>query len=393
MGSTPIGHPNMSKKEKLLIVSCSTGSGHFRAAESIRLTCQNLYPNTEVLHIDMADYLDEIARIYVVWLYDFFSVRIPSSYKFTYYKTDKEFIQKLFKLLAPIIRLGSKKFLERINDYQPDAIISTHFLPQLIFPKNFSTPTSVVITDYHAHRIWLAPKIKNFFVATEEMKNNLSRLYFGAKSRILDSDESESGEKLYGLGEKTTVSGIPIHPNFFKEKNISKLKTRLNIENDWPIILVMPTSWGEIDIKEAITAIFSYNKNINVVAVSGKNNKRGWNDLKAVKDSGQKNFTILKNTPNIDEWMRIADIIISKAGGLTISEAMYLQKPLLIINPIPGQEEYNTAYLEKNHYCLRANSGDDLAKKIKILLANPNLIQKKSHPNASEIILKKILSS
>lgn len=320
----------------------------------------------------MADYLDEVARIYVVWLYDFFSLRSRATYKFTYYKTDKEFIQKLFKLLAPIIRLGSKKFLKQINDFQPDTIISTHFLPQLIFPKKFSTPTSVVITDYHAHRIWLAPKIKNFFVATEEIKNDL--------------------EKLYSLGEKTTVSGMPIHPNFFKEKNTDKLKKKLNIENNLPIILIMPASCGEINAKEAIAAIFSYNKNINVVAISGKNNKRVWNDIKALKDSGQKNFTILKNSPHVDEWMRIADIIVSKAGGLTISEVMHLQKPLVVVNPIPGQEDYNATYLEKNHYCLKANSSEDLAKKIQLLLANPNLIQKKSRPNGSEIILNKIFS-
>ena len=372
MGSTPIGHPNMPKKEKLLILSCSTGSGHFRAAESIRLTCQNLYPDTQVLHIDMADYLDEISRIYVVRFYDFFSVHNPATYKFAYYKTDKEFIQKLFELLAPIIRLGSKKFIKQINDFQPDAIISTHFLPQLIFPKNFSTPTSVVITDYHAHKIWLWPKIRNLFVATDEIKNDL--------------------EKLYGLGDKTTVSGIPIHPNFFKEKNTDKLKKKLNIENDWPIILIMPASCGEINAKEAITAIFSYNKNINVVAISGKNNKKVWSDMKAIKDSGQKNFIILKNSPHVDEWMRIADIVVSKAGGLTISEVMQLQKPLVVVNPIPGQEDYNATYLEKNHFCLKANSSDDLAKKIQALLLNPKLIQKKSHPNASEIILKKIFA-
>src|SRR3989344_8222655 len=212
----------MPKKEKLLIVSCSTGSGHFRAAESIRLTCQNLYPNIQVVHLDMADYLDEVARIYVVWLYDFFCIRSPATYKFTYYKTDKEFIQKLFELLAPIIRLGSKKFLKQINNFQPDTIISTLFLPQLIFPKNFSTPTSVVITDYHAHRIWLAPKIKNFFVATDEIKNDLEKLNISS-----------------------VASGIPIHPSFLKEKNTAELKNRLNIDNGWPIILLMPISCGK----------------------------------------------------------------------------------------------------------------------------------------------------
>ncbi len=379
------GNTTPYKTKKLLIISCSTGSGHFRAAESIRLTCQKLYPDTQVLHIDMADYLNGIAHIYVVWFYNFFSVHIPAAYKFVYQITDNWLIQKLFELLAPIIRLGSKKFLTRLNDYGPDTIISTHFLPQLILPKKLSTQISVVITDYHAHKIWLAPKIANFFVATDEIKNDLEKF------------SPYGGSALDG---KVIVSGIPIHPYFFKEKNVSELKNRLSIENNWPVILLMPISFGTIVTKEAIVAVFAYNKKINIVAISGKNNQRAFDDLENIKESGQKNFIILKNAENIDEWMRIADIIVSKAGGLTISEAMYLQKPLIIINPIPGQEDYNTAYLEKNHYCLRANSSDDLAKKIQAVLLNPGLIEKKSHlaspaggPNASEIILKKIFST
>ncbi|KKR34902.1 MAG: UDP-N-acetylglucosamine:LPS N-acetylglucosamine transferase [Candidatus Magasanikbacteria bacterium GW2011_GWA2_40_10] len=357
----------MSKTKKLLIISCSTGSGHFRAAESIRLTCQKLYPDAQVLHIDMADYLNGVSHIYVVWLYSFLSANIPIAYKLIYHATDNSLIIKLFRLFAPIIRMGSKKFIKRINDYRPDLIISTHFLPPLILPKKFSAPISMVITDYHAHRVWLAPNVKTFFVATDEMKNDLEKLNI-----------------------KSVVSGIPIHPHFFKEKNVNELKKELNIENDWPIILIMPIFFGSIIAKEAITTIFSYNKKINVVAITGKNNEKVFNDMETIKDSGQKNFTIIKITSHIDGWMRIADIIVSKAGGLTISEVMYLQKPLIVVNPIPGQEDYNTAYLEKNNYCLRANSSDDLAKKIKLLLSNPKLIEKKSHPNASEIILKKI---
>ncbi len=369
-----------SKTKKLLIISCSTGSGHLRAAESIRLTCQKLYPEIEVTHIDMANYLDWIAHIYVVWFYEFFSIHAPYAYKLVYQKTDNEFIKKIFNLLAPFIRLGSRRFIKKINDYGSDTIISTHFLPQLILPKQFSTPISVVVTDYYAHKIWLGPKIKNLFVATDEIKDSLEEI----------STKNETH-----FEGKIVVSGIPIHPGFFENKNVAELKIKLNIKNDWPVILMMPISFGSVVAKDAVKAIFANNTNINIVVITGKNNKKVFNDLIKISSiqNSQTNsgrLTVIKNTDNIDEWMRIADVIISKAGGLTISEVMHLQKPLIIINPIPGQEDYNATYLEKNHYALKATSSEDLAKKVQAVLLNPNIIAKKNHPNASEIILKTV---
>ena len=367
-----------SNIKKLLIISCSTGSGHFRAAEALRLTAQRLYPETEILHIDLADYLYAFSRIIGVSSYNYLIYRIPKIYKFIYLLTDRPLTQKFLSIIKPLLQSGAKKFLKKVQDYAPDYIISTHFAPQLILPNHPPAPLDTVITDYHVHRIWLAPNVRNFFVASEETKKELT-----------------------DLGIKSIAAGIPIHPNFTEAKDTTGLKTKLGINNNWPIALVMPISSGKITAKETINAIFSYNKNINVVAISGKDNQHTFNDLENIKKSGQKNFTILKNADNIDEWMRIADVIVSKAGGLTISEAMYLQKPIIIINPIPGQEDYNTAYLEKNHYGLKADSSDDLARKIQMILANHDITktqhqskhgagQEKSHPNASEIILKKI---
>jgi processive 1,2-diacylglycerol beta-glucosyltransferase len=260
-------------------------------------------------------------------------------------------------------------FFKKIQDFQPDYIISTQFTPQLLLPKKFSIPIDTLITDYHAHKIWLSPNVRNFFVACEQIK-------------------SELGE----LAPKSTTSGMPLHPHFFANKDTADLKKELNIQNNWPIILIMPISRGKINAKEAVSAILTRNKNVNVVAISGKTNKKFWSDLETIKKSHHKNLTIIKKASRIDQWMRIADIVVSKAGGLTISEVMYLQKPLVVVNPIPGQEDYNTDYMEKNNYCLRANSSDDLARKIQNMLLNPTLIQKKSHPNPSEIILQKILA-
>lgn len=361
--------------KKLLLVSCSTGAGHFRAAEALRLSCQKLYPNVQVLHIDLADYLSGFARAFSVTAYNSFAARIPKVYKFIYFFTDRPLTQKFLYFIKPFLRLGAKKFLKKVTDYAPDYIISTHFAPQLLLPKNPDIPLDAVITDYHVHRIWLAPNIRNFFVASEETR-----------------------QELEALNIKSLATGIPVYPDFIAAKDVNALKTKLGLNNNWPTVLIMPISRGEVDAKKAVKAIFSLEKNINVVAITGANDKKILHEFEEIKKSSP-NFMVLEHTKNIDEWMRVADVIISKAGGLTITEAIYLQKPLLIANPIPGQEDYNTAYLEKNRYGLKANSADDLAEKIcrfcfgKIEHPRfrPQSKSGQTTPNASEIILKNIL--
>lgn len=355
----------MTPNKKLLIISCSGGSGHIRAAEALELSCKKLYPDTEVRNIDLATFLNKFAYLYVVSSYNFSSNFIPILYRTAYHLSDSWLTQKLFKITLPLTSLLAKRFFKYIKDYQPDLIISTHYLPQLILPKDFSIPIDTIITDYYPHKVWLTPKVRNTFVATEEIKNTLEK-----------------------IGIKSIASGIPIHPDFLINKNREEIKNKLGIKNTWPIILLLPTTREKIEPADIINGILNYNQNkeINIVVITNKN------DLKKLHAIKHASLLVMEKVDNIDEWMRIADIIISKAGGLTITEAMYLQKPIIVINPIPGQEDYNTDYLEQNHYGVKARSAKDVALKIQNILENPTSINKKSYSDASKIILGKIFS-
>ena len=142
---------------------------------------------------------------------------------------------------------------------------------------------------------------------------------------------------------------------------------------------------------QLITNIRAYKKELNLVVVTGKNDSL-FKKLEKDFTADKAGLILLKNSNSIDEWMRVADAIVSKAGGLTISEALCLQKPIIVINPIPGQEEYNTIYLEENKYGTEAQSRQDVVKKIDALITGKFVTNKKSYSDPSKIILLQSLN-
>ncbi len=351
----------------MLIISCSTGSGHVKSAEALRLTCQKDYPNCQALHIDMADYMSWIAKLLFVHSYDALTSFFSKFYGFFYNFTDKQWLHKFLKWLRPIFTPCAKKLFAKIREYNPDVIISTHFFPQIIFSDNFKIPVNVVITDFHAHQIWISNNAKRFFVSSEAVKAQMN-----------------------DLADKITVSGLPIHPKFFEDKDLGALKKKLEINPNLPVILVMPINKGSIKLKDAVKTIFSYNQNLNLAVIAGRN-KQTYADLAKIKND-YKNLILIKQTDDVDEWMKVSDIIISKAGGLTVSETIHLNKPLIIINSIPGQEQFNTNYIVENNYGFSVESSDDLAKKIELITSGKEKIKSAPISDANKIILDKIFS-
>lgn len=279
-----------------------------------------------------------------------------------YHLTDTWFTKIFWKIFIPLVPIVNHTFTEYLHTFQPDSIISTHYLTQFILPKNYSVPMSTVITDYHPHKTWLSVNNQYLFVATEEVK-----------------------EELMGINVPSIVSGIPIHPDFFKEKNKEELRKKYTITNDWPVILLLLGRHQTINSKGIITALENSKpeQQLNIIII----NKRSSRFIKT-----RLNLISLTQTDCMDELMRVSDVVISKAGGLTITEAIYLQKPLVITDPIPGQEDYNTLYLEKNNLGKQVQSATEAAQQIQKYLSNPALTNKKSYPDASKIILTKILN-
>jgi processive 1,2-diacylglycerol beta-glucosyltransferase len=347
----------MLPAKKLLILSCSTGKGHWRAGEALRAHCAEQYPDIEVRHIDIAQFFNFFAHFYIIFGYTFFATHFPWLYKQIYYRTDTDFTKKFFRLFGPILAISSKKLFLYIDTFKPDHIISTHFLPDIIFPRSFTIPHSTVITDYHPHVIWFAGKTNLLFSPTKEAQTTLA-----------------------AKGISSVTSGIPLMPEFFKQPEKKFAKISLGIANEQPTILIMPTYTTSHKLREAITKIRTAFPHINICAITNIS-------------MTEHNIYVFGSETPVDMLMSAADIIITKAGGLTVSEALCKQKPIIVARTIPGQEDYNAAYIEKNNYGVFTHSIPETIKQIERILKNPFCFNKKLYPDPSTIILKTILQS
>jgi processive 1,2-diacylglycerol beta-glucosyltransferase len=363
--------------KKILIISLSAGAGHIRAAEAVEKTIQQKHKNIEVKHIDMAKYISVPMKKTIIDSYAMMAKRLPELWGFLYEKTDNPKITKKFNSITKQIKaINSSRLYNVIKNYNPDKILCTHFLATEIIlnaPKKheINIPVSTLITDYDLHNLWLVPGTEKYFVATEKMKWKIA--------------------KQENIPEKNIIiSGIPIDPVFYKNKSISELKNKHKIQKNKKIILVMSGGQGLSKSNIIVEALFNTKKSLSIIAIAGKNKKLE-KKLKSLKPPRHIKLKTVGWTDKIDEFMRMADIIISKPGGITTTECVTLKKPIIATQPIPGQEEHNAQYILENNLGFVAHDTEDILFYLNSLLNYSKAVKQKNRQiNSAEIIIKKL---
>ncbi|MFA4831538.1 MAG: glycosyltransferase [Patescibacteria group bacterium] len=331
--------------KKLLIISVSAGSGHVRAAEAIEKTARLFYPKLEAKHIDLVDYTNLATRKAVFGAYAIMASQWPELYGFLYRKADTPRGKKQFAQFAKIIeKMNSEKLLLFVKKYQPDYVLCTHLISantivNFIEKNKIKLPIGTIITDYNTHELWISSKNQDYFVATPKIKWKLNQ-------------KGIPQENIF-------VSGIPVDPAFYEKKSIARLQQNYNIDKTRKTILVLSGGHGTTKIGKIIKILFGLAEQINIIAIAGKNKKME-NKLKKLKPPSQIKFYPLGWTDAIDEYMRLSDLIITKPGGITATECITLGKPIIIIDPIPGQEEHNADYILSNGMGNVARNSADL---------------------------------
>ncbi|HYE59845.1 MAG TPA: glycosyltransferase [Candidatus Kapabacteria bacterium] len=363
--------------KKLLLLSLSAGSGHVRAAEAIRKTAAELYPSLDVVHKDMAEFMSTPVKTAIITSYDILVKQLPELWGYLYKKTDDPSRVKRFqKISAFTNRMDAHDLYTFVSSFVPDRILCTHFLPAqslISASKKYAFPApSLLMTDYDKHVFLTHPGIKEYFVATKKMK-----------FKLMDSGIPEG---------KLHITGIPVDPVFYAKKEITTLRKTYGIDGKNPVLLVMAGGQGFVNIHDLITSLFSLTTPVTIIAIAG-NNPSLRKKVERLTPPRHISVQAVGWTDAVDEYMRIADMIITKPGGMTTTECIALGKPILAMHPIPGQEEQNAQYILEHDLGYVARDRFDLLYYTNLILSEKRKQNAVPGIPAAQRILKHLLSS
>lgn len=344
---------------RIAIVSMSTGSGHVRAAKAIELYIKT-YTGHAVMHVDAADYIHPILKFFHIQIYGFLSEYIPKLWGFFYKITNRKSSRSIIKINNSLQNYLAKKLHKKIKEFKPDIIICTYFgSAQLMEPLSTKNqiPTYLVLTDYEAHALFVMDHVSGYFVPTEEVRQELSR--YGAEKN------------------KIHVSGIPIDSVFYEQKNQAELRVAHNIAPTNTILLIIAKNYRTKTVKQILKQL----KNIPGVSILIIGKQLDIKGSKQVKNIGW--------TKNIEEYLRVADVVITKSGGLTSTECMTLGKYMIIFGPIPGQEEANADYIVESGQGVLCKDIKIIHTLVKVCVSMPRVMPEKK--NLDQHPSKKIL--
>ncbi len=376
-------------KKHILILSASTGAGHVRAAEALAKCAAEKYPEVKITNLDTMRYVTWLFRKLYTGTYVGLAKDHKAIWGYVYNKTDhspRDLPMRNLRLLLQ--KMNMKHLRKKCMELNPDHIICTHFLPAEMIDKALTKsaklpngknipPTSVVVTDFDVHWMWCLKNLNQFFVANEE-----------AALRLADRDINP---------EKINVTGIPVCPEFTKDYSHNKRKMELNLSPNKITVLLMAGGYGIGRIDETAERLINDFPKLQIIAIAGKNEKLLAN-LEKISNKYPDRIVSVGFTTEVEKYMGASDIIVTKTGGLTSSECLAMGKPMIVINPIPGQEERNATYLMEQGAAVMAYDDIGLDYKLKKILTTPGRLaymQSAAHdiskPLAGYDILKKVL--
>jgi processive 1,2-diacylglycerol beta-glucosyltransferase len=343
---------------RILVLSASVGAGHLRAAEAVEAALVELDPAATVKHIDVLTMTNAMfRRVYGSAYLDLVN-KMPHALGYFYDLLDQEPspAKKSDRLRGLVQRLNLTKFSRFLKTDSWDAVVNTHFLPAEIIAGLkrkglFTAPQLTVTTDFETHRLWANDPCEHYFTATAEAAVALHR---------------------WGVNpERTSISGIPVHPLFSKPKDKSECCHRQGITGDRPVVLQLAGGFGVGPIEHIFCTILDVETPLELVVVSGRNAELK-ERLEKCSVPQRHRVKVLGFTDQMDELMCAADVVVSKPGGLTTSEILARGAAMLIINPIPGQESRNSDFLLENGAAVKASSTATLKYKLEGLLKDPD---------------------
>lgn len=373
----------MSKK--VLILSASTGGGHNRAARAIKEEITKKIINGEKLECEIVDSLKFVHNMMdkiISQGYEKSALYTPKAYGRAYRISESDIISKHEFKNNPIAGLMARKLGKLIESKKPDVIIGTHPFPMIALcsikkdnsplenklastiKKNLKLsyemdmpPMISVLTDYTTHSTWIQQEIDHYIVGDEFVKQLLIE-------ELVDEN-------------KVHTYGIPVEKSFLTNRDRQTVLSELNLDKDKFTILLMGGSFGAGNIRETLIELLDINRDFQIIVISGKNETlKEKIDKSLLSYTHNKNVCSLGFTDKMNDILAAVDILITKPGGLTTTEALLKGIPMIIPYYIPGQEEENLDFLLNCGAALKPTKKYTIPVLIKTLIDDPNRLKR-----------------
>jgi len=371
--------------QKIAILSVSAGAGHVRAAQALQAAVETWYPGVEAVHVDLMELVPKLFKTIYADTYIKVVERHPAFWGYLYDKSDREKVDSaVSRLRIAIERLNTQKLKKVLTEINPNHVICTHFLPaQLLARKirkgTFNCPVWVQVTDFDVHALWIHERLNGYFAAHEEVAWRMA----------------ERGIPV----DTVHVTGIPIMPVFGRQRERAECAAEFGLDPRKTTLLMMSGGAGVGGIEVLAERLLRLEVDFQLVALAGKNEKL-LAELHSLAAHYPGRLFPMGFTRVIERIMSASDLAITKPGGLTTSECLAMGLPMIVVSPIPGQEERNADFLLENGAAMKACDAGALAWRVDMLLRQPRKLAmmrenalRLGQPDAARNVLAIVLGS
>lgn len=364
------------RKRRVLIFSASFGGGHRSAAEALlRYYREHYAEDVEVRIVDFFEGFMPGVNVLAKFAYQQSVAFFPALYG-TFFELSNQLPSN--PVVHELRIMGFQRAQGYIDEFEPDAVISTFPVAGGVvsdIKNERPLVAATVVTDYGVHRTWLHPSTDLYFVAAKEVREDLV---------------------VRGIPwDRIVVSGIPVHEKFSHRLERAQCRKDLGLTDRFTVLLTSAAGLTS-DVRDIAAELAG--AGIQVAAATGSNTR-----LKRRLDTLSKKSDLVKvfgHTPEMHRLMRAADVLVGKAGGLTVSEALAVGLPLIIYNPVPGQEIYNVDFLVNSGAGLLSRDEEDVVEKVRFLSAHPDRLAQMAgnaatlgKPTAAQTICERVLAA
>ena len=369
----------MDHSKKILILTAPFGSGHLQVSSSLT---EEFLKHDHVIVEEYVLYSEEFPTL---------SKTLQKAYLKTYKPIGKDLYRMLYygsnyaiydsfhaKILKPYLEFGIRSLRNKIRSFEPDAIISVFPVTSLytLEEKAFKIPIYTVITDYYASGLWLYKGARRHYVANNRM------IAWGVANGLVQN--------------QFMLTGIPVHDKFYQSLNRESLYKKYDLDPTKRTVLVAAGTHGVVSRVDEIAERLAAQPEIQVVVVCGKNEKLYNQTIELTKEFS--NLKVLGYCREMHELLEIADLMVTKPGGISLTEAAIKGVPVILYNPVYGQELENAKYFSDKKAAVIVSSESELIYHVLIILNEDGLLEEMkdnikqlSRPYSAKTIVEDVL--